>query len=71
MWDVFLGVMQTEVEETVSGMGAASALEPFRTRLMLASMDAEVVVFAEGGPALFALIGAWGSVLGVAKHVTS
>ena len=71
LWDMFLGVVLAEIEEAVSGVGAASALESFWTRLVLVSMDAEVVIFAEGGTALFALIGARGSVLGVAEHVTS
>src|SRR5487761_1096035 len=71
LWDVFLGVVQAEVEEAVSGVGTASALESLWTRLVLASMDAEVVILAEGGATLFTLVGAWGSVLGVAKHVTS
>ena len=52
-------------------MGAAGALEPFRACFVLASMDAEVVILAEGGAALFTLVGAWGSILGVAKHVAS
>ena len=69
--NVFLGVMQAEVEEAVSGVGATSALESFWARLMLALMDTEVVVLAEGGATLFTLVGTWGSVLGVAKHVAS
>ena len=69
--DVFLGVMQAEVEEMVSGVGAASALESLWARLVPASMDAEVVILAEGGAAFFTLVGAWGPILGVAKHVAS
>ena len=52
-------------------MRAAGTLKPFWASLMLAAMDAEVVVFAEGGAALFASIGARGSILGMAKHVAS
>ena len=52
-------------------MGAVGALESFWASLMLAVMDTEVVVLAEGGTALLALIGARGPVLGVTKHVAS
>ena len=52
-------------------MGASSALELFRPGLMSAVMDAEVVVLAEGGAAHFTVVGAWGTILGVADHVFS